>query len=307
MDKRLPVSVKVTYLYIKGLAWGDRDVIFTAKEFFDLFGIPRSTLYRHLSLLAKYTVLRYRSSGNRTTGVVFVELLVDARKPDPSEDQIERQTGDSVGEEMIVSKMRLPYSSSSLNESKDLKDSLPEEEEYIQVFNNHTPAPQEKKSPKNETRSPKNETRSPKNETRSLKNETRSPKDETRSPILGTGFQRRRTGPYRNERQVSGSGTTGDGNIYKLYEANIGLLTPMMAEALRDAETGYPQEWIREAIQIAVDYNKRSWAYCKTILDRWAVEGKDSGRQKGDRAGEMSEVERLLLDLEDEGGLETDG
>jgi DnaD/phage-associated family protein len=58
-------------------------------------------------------------------------------------------------------------------------------------------------------------------------------------------------------------------NIYRLYEGNIGPLTPMLADALRDAEALYPSEWIEDAIRIAVERNKRSWRYVEAILRRW--------------------------------------
>lgn len=62
-------------------------------------------------------------------------------------------------------------------------------------------------------------------------------------------------------------------NIFKLYEENIGLLTPLMAEALKDAEINYPPEWLAEALEIAVKSNKRSWKYVEAILRRWKEEG----------------------------------
>jgi DnaD/phage-associated family protein len=71
-------------------------------------------------------------------------------------------------------------------------------------------------------------------------------------------------------------------NIFVLYEQNIGLLQPMIAEQLKDAEQTYPAEWIEEAFQIAVEQNKRSWAYVRAILERWATEGKDDGKDKRD-------------------------
>ena len=71
-------------------------------------------------------------------------------------------------------------------------------------------------------------------------------------------------------------------NIFVLYEQNIGLLQPMIAEQLKDAEQTYPAEWIEEAFQIAVEQNKRNWAYVHAILERWATEGKDDGKGKGD-------------------------
>ncbi|MBN2304010.1 MAG: DnaD domain protein [Anaerolineae bacterium] len=66
-------------------------------------------------------------------------------------------------------------------------------------------------------------------------------------------------------------------NIYTLYEENIGPLTPMIGEQLRDAEQEFPAEWIKEAIQIAVERNTRNWRYVMGILKRWQSEGKDRG------------------------------
>ncbi|MFN8375632.1 MAG: DnaD domain protein [Anaerolineae bacterium] len=55
-------------------------------------------------------------------------------------------------------------------------------------------------------------------------------------------------------------------NVYALYEANIGLITPMIADALKDAEREYPAQWIADAIQEAVKSNKRSWRYIESVL-----------------------------------------
>jgi DNA replication protein len=64
-------------------------------------------------------------------------------------------------------------------------------------------------------------------------------------------------------------------NIYKLYEENIGLVTPLLAEALRDAEDEYPAHWIEEAFRIAVGNNVRNWHYVAAILRRWQERGFD--------------------------------
>ncbi len=73
-------------------------------------------------------------------------------------------------------------------------------------------------------------------------------------------------------------------NIFKLYEQNIGLLQPLIADQLRDAEATYPPEWVEEAFKIAVEQNARSWAYVRKVLERWARDGKDGGpRLEGDR------------------------
>ncbi|MGM0401594.1 MAG: DnaD domain-containing protein [Chloroflexota bacterium] len=63
-------------------------------------------------------------------------------------------------------------------------------------------------------------------------------------------------------------------NIFELYEQNIGLLTPLLAEKLEEAERDYPQDWIEEAFQIAVERNVRNWRYVEAILERWKREGK---------------------------------
>ncbi len=66
-------------------------------------------------------------------------------------------------------------------------------------------------------------------------------------------------------------------NIMTLYEENIGMLTPMIAEELKDAERLYPVSWIEDAFREAVSRNKRSWKYIEAILKRWSSEGKEHG------------------------------
>jgi DNA replication protein len=67
-------------------------------------------------------------------------------------------------------------------------------------------------------------------------------------------------------------------DIFSLYEQNIGMVTSMIAEELKDAEKIYPAEWIESAFKEAVVLNKRSWKYIARILERWAIEGKDDGK-----------------------------
>ncbi len=62
-------------------------------------------------------------------------------------------------------------------------------------------------------------------------------------------------------------------NIFKLYEENIGPLTPLIADALKDAEQTYSPEWVAEALEIAVTNNKRNWKYAEAILRRFKEEG----------------------------------
>jgi DNA replication protein len=71
-------------------------------------------------------------------------------------------------------------------------------------------------------------------------------------------------------------------NIFKLYEENIGPLTPLIADALKDAEQLYSPEWIADAIELAVTNNKRSWKYSEAILKRWKEEGRGEKQDRRD-------------------------
>ena len=65
-------------------------------------------------------------------------------------------------------------------------------------------------------------------------------------------------------------------NIFVLYEQNIGLLSPLIADELRDAADQYPTEWVEAAFREAVQHNKRKWSYIRAILRRWETEGRQS-------------------------------
>ena len=71
-------------------------------------------------------------------------------------------------------------------------------------------------------------------------------------------------------------------NVFKLYEENIGALTPLIADALKDAEELYEPEWIADAIELAVKNNKRNWKYCEAILKRWKEEGRGEKQNRRD-------------------------
>ncbi len=72
-------------------------------------------------------------------------------------------------------------------------------------------------------------------------------------------------------------------NIYQLYENNIGPITPLIADALRDAEKTYQADWIEDALRIAVERNKRNWHYVEAILRNWQEGGRDDRKDQQDR------------------------
>jgi len=82
-------------------------------------------------------------------------------------------------------------------------------------------------------------------------------------------------------------------NIFLLYEQNIGMVTPMIAEKLRLAERDYPPDWIYDAFSLAAERNVRKWSYIHQILRNWAKNGKDIPAQTGRpaRSGDIADTE----------------
>lgn len=71
-------------------------------------------------------------------------------------------------------------------------------------------------------------------------------------------------------------------NIFSLYEQNVGMITPMIGEELKQAEKLYPASWIEDAFKEAVSMNKRNWKYIDAILRRWESEGRSHGESGRD-------------------------
>ena len=69
-------------------------------------------------------------------------------------------------------------------------------------------------------------------------------------------------------------------NIFRLYEQNIGLLTPIIADQLIEATERYPLDWVEEAFGEAVSYNKRNWRYIRAILEKWAADGRRDSNEE---------------------------
>jgi DNA replication protein len=70
-------------------------------------------------------------------------------------------------------------------------------------------------------------------------------------------------------------------DIFCLYEQNIGMLTPLIADELKDAIKHYPETWIKDAIREAANQNRRNWRYISRVLEHWSTEGKDDGAHRG--------------------------
>ena len=82
-------------------------------------------------------------------------------------------------------------------------------------------------------------------------------------------------------------------SIFTLYEQNIGLVTPIIADRLVEAVERYPESWIEDAISEAVSYNRRSWRYVQRILENWATEGRTNEADRGAPTRDLSREKHL--------------
>jgi DNA replication protein len=81
--------------------------------------------------------------------------------------------------------------------------------------------------------------------------------------------------------------------LARVYEAEVGTLTPSVAAALAEAEQAYPPEWVADALREAARQNKRSWAYAEAILRRWQAEGRRDEATAGDPGRRPDPYEHL--------------
>jgi DnaD/phage-associated family protein len=63
------------------------------------------------------------------------------------------------------------------------------------------------------------------------------------------------------------------GAVCTLYENNIGILSPILAQELDELSTTYELAWIEAAIKEACLMQKRHLKYVSAILERWGIDG----------------------------------
>ncbi len=69
--------------------------------------------------------------------------------------------------------------------------------------------------------------------------------------------------------------------VFRVYEENIGAISPLIAESITAALQEYPESDVIDAMRVAVEANARSWKYVLSVLKRWAVEGRDERDLRG--------------------------
>ena len=114
--------------------------------------------------------------------------------------------------------------------------------------------------------------------------------------LLNTPRNRQAAGtPARAPYETAAPGAAAPPTIFALYEENIGALTPMIADELRDAEKEYPVGWVEDAIREAASSNARSWRYIAAVLERWRKVGKGTkAHGKSGRHTEPLTEEQIL-------------
>lgn len=103
---------------------------------------------------------------------------------------------------------------------------------------------------------------------------------------------------------LMGKGNPQAENVYRIYEQEIGPLTPSIADQLKLAEEDHTPSWVIQAIRIASANSKRSWSYVDAILRRWQVDGygsdfpaKKNGIGKSPKSGPTA-LDRSLANIE---------
>lgn len=80
-------------------------------------------------------------------------------------------------------------------------------------------------------------------------------------------------------------------NVFTIYEANFGLLTPIIADRLIEIDKTYPREWFQPAVEEALLQNVRKLKYVEGILERWGREGKDTKKPGANGNGNGAHVQ----------------
>ena len=119
------------------------------------------------------------------------------------------------------------------------------------------------------------------------------------SPKGREAVEKLTAGEWRPDEALNGAVTLSHvrSNLFVLYEQNIGPLTPLIADELRDAMATYPGQWIEDAIRVAVRNNIRKWKYILAVLDRMRAEGRNV-QPEADAGPDLGRYDGYLVNQE---------
>ena len=70
------------------------------------------------------------------------------------------------------------------------------------------------------------------------------------------------------------------GTLCESYHANIGTISSITRDMLKDDLEEYGLQWCLDAIQESVANNVRRWSYARAILERWKTDGRGNKSKK---------------------------
>lgn len=100
-----------------------------------------------------------------------------------------------------------------------------------------------------------------------------------RDNLSHSGTELSRSDPLKIQEETLKETTT-VGVVFSKFENEIQLLTHRSVTIVEKWLDEYPEAWILDAIDIAVEQNHRSPSYVAGILRNWRRDGKDSGKRK---------------------------
>jgi len=110
--------------------------------------------------------------------------------------------------------------------------------------------------------------------------------------------------PSTKSLNTNGRGRATDSDFQKictLYENEIGGLSPIISDTIKDDIATYSADWITKAVALAAAGNKRNWRYIQGILKKWLAQG---GPQNDRPSGNGNSPKKTTLTPEEQQALD---
>ncbi|MED4473962.1 MULTISPECIES: DnaD domain-containing protein [Bacillaceae] len=65
----------------------------------------------------------------------------------------------------------------------------------------------------------------------------------------------------------------GEGEVFRFYQENFGVMSPFVIESMSDWVDDVGEALVMEAMKRALEQNRTSWGYVKSILQAWKKKG----------------------------------
>ncbi len=124
---------------------------------------------------------------------------------------------------------------------------------------------------------------------------------ERRSRVIGeSSMSHQRVSPLEKRREEEEEEREEEEDSFSviscLYEQEIGPLTPMIGEQLKDWEENYPLQWVTDAIGIASKKQARNTGYINGILKNWKVDGRGDLKEESGQKESGVDMEKQRED-----------